>query len=90
MDQKFLLLATRVLTREASPAEGKRLNALLADPQHRAGFERLRQCWEAAAPEPAGGFDAKDAARRIGAAIRATKPSVERSRATTARQRRPQ
>ena len=89
MDLKLLPLATRVLTGEASRAEQDRLTVLLKDVKHRAWFERLRQRWEAAAPEPVGGFDAKDAARRIGTVNRTKLASTGRQRATVTRRRKP-
>jgi len=80
MFQNLLPLATRVLTGEASGAEKKQLREILKQPEQRAWFDRLEKRWQAAAAKPVGGFDAKAAARRIGAAIRPVPPQAIHSK----------
>ncbi len=80
MRRNLLPLATRVLTGEASGAEKKQLRELLKDPKHRAWFVQLEKRWLAAASQPVGGFDAEDAARRLGDAIRTDVPPSNRSK----------
>ena len=70
MFQNLLPLATRVLTGEASGAEKKQLREVLKQPEQRVWFDRLEKRWQAAAAQPAGGFDAKAAAEKITTLIR--------------------
>jgi hypothetical protein len=83
MLQNLLPLATRVLTGEASGAEKKQLREILKQPEPRAWFDRLEKRWQAAASQPVCGFDARDAARRLDAAIRSESTAKPRSNSTS-------